>query len=147
MTFAASLAAVAGLIAFATVLGLVLRARSGRVTHRPESAVSGLDIVLGERATLLQFTTEVCAVCRPAGVMLTRIASEFAGVDHVEFDLTHRPDVAARFHIMQTPTTFVLDADGEVRARIGGAPRAELVRDELNGILADGHAQNVANAA
>ena len=156
MTFAASLAVVAGLVAFATALGLVLRARSGRVTHRRESAVSGLGIPFGDRATLLQFTTEVCAVCRPAAVVLARIAGEFDGVDHVEFDLTHRPDVAARLHIMQTPTTFVLDADGEVRARIGGAPRPELVRDEIDGILAGGGAdvagstgrdESVANAA
>ena len=50
---------------------------------------------------------------------------------HVEVDLTQRADLADRFRVTQTPTTLLLDADGTVRARIGGAP-APRVRVELD---------------
>ena len=43
---------------------------------------------------------------------------------HVDVDLTDRPDIADRFHVLQTPTTLILDARGVVRARIGGRAAA-----------------------
>jgi thioredoxin-related protein len=50
--------------------------------------------------------------------------------------VTHRPDLASKFRIMSTPTTFILDRHGVVRARIGGAPRTADLRAELDRILA-----------
>ncbi|MEJ1231244.1 MAG: hypothetical protein WDM88_12335 [Galbitalea sp.] len=51
-------------------------------------------------------------------------------------DLTHRPDIAAQFNVLQTPTTLILDRSGVIRARIGGAPRQADVRAALDTILA-----------
>jgi hypothetical protein len=68
--------------------------------------------------------------------MLGAIATETAGVQHIDLDLTHRPDLASQFSILQTPTTLILDARGVVRARIGGAPRRDEVRAALSLILA-----------
>jgi thiol-disulfide isomerase/thioredoxin len=127
-----------GLVAVATVLGLVWRARTGRVRAiRPGAdAVSIPEVSLAGRATLLQFSTEVCAPCVPTRRILGAIANETDGVAHVDLDLTHRPDLAARFNVLQTPTTLILDGAGIIRARIGGAPRAADVRAALDGILA-----------
>jgi thiol-disulfide isomerase/thioredoxin len=133
------LAILLGLVAFATVLGFVWKSRTGRVrTARGNNgnAVDLPEVPLAGRATLLQFSTEVCAPCVPTRRVLGQIADTTDGVSHVDLDLTHRPDIAARFNVLQTPTTLILDRAGVIRARIGGAPRQADVRAALESILA-----------
>jgi thiol-disulfide isomerase/thioredoxin len=129
-----------GLVALATVLGLVWRAFNGRVTapgrRTRTDAVDLPEVHRGEKATLLQFSTEVCAPCVPTRRVLGQIAESTDGVNHIDLDLTHRPDIAARFNVLQTPTTLILDRAGFIRARIGGAPRQADVRAALADILA-----------
>jgi len=125
-----------GLVALSTVLGLIWKARTGRVRSVDGDVVRLPEIPRDGRVTLLQFSTEVCAPCVPTRRVLGQIAASTDGVNHVDFDLTHRPDIAARFNVLQTPTTFILDRDGHIRARIGGAPRQSDVRAALDSILA-----------
>ena len=115
-----------GLVAFATVLGMLWRASQGRVRFANGQIA---DIELGGRATLLQLSSEVCAPCRATARVLGDLSDD--DVRHVEVDITDRPDLVSRFNVLQTPTTFILDRDGTVRARIGGAVRRELVLAEL----------------
>ncbi|GAA4672342.1 TlpA family protein disulfide reductase [Frondihabitans cladoniiphilus] len=131
------------LLALATVAGLVGRSRAGRVKASGGSeTVAVSELVPGESggtaATLLQFSTEFCSTCGPTGVQLEKLATEFAGVRHVDVDITHRPDLARRFDILQSPTTLVLDGDGAIRARIGGSPRLADLRTRLAGLVAVG---------
>ena len=86
---------------------------------------------LGEFATLLQFSTELCARCPGVHRTLAAVADAHAGVRHLDVDLTHRPDIAKHFHVMQTPTTLILDKDGAVQTRFGGAPSREVLELEL----------------
>ncbi|MCU1598118.1 MAG: hypothetical protein QOK08_1026 [Actinomycetota bacterium] len=125
-----------GLVAFATVLGLVWKNRTGRARTAKGELVNLPEVPLNARATLLQFSTEVCAPCVPTRRVLSQIADSTDGVSHVDLDLTHRPDLAARFNVLQTPTTLILDQTGAIRARIGGAPRPIEVRAVLEQILA-----------
>ena len=115
-----------GLVAFATVLGMLWRSSQGRVRFANGRIA---DIELGGRATLLQLSSEVCAPCRATARVLGELSD--ADVRHIEVDITDRPDLVSRFNVLQTPTTFILDRDGSVRARIGGAVRRELVLAEL----------------
>jgi thioredoxin-related protein len=64
------------------------------------------------------------------------IATEQPGVAHIDVDLTHRADLANKFNILQTPTTLILDRDGTIRARIGGAVKRATVIAELDNFLA-----------
>ena len=128
-----------GLVTVATAVGLVWRRAQGRVRHSTgETVVSaqalGADL-LASGVTLLQFSSPLCAPCRATHVVLSSIASQREGVDHVEIDLSLRPELASQFRIAQTPTTFILDRDGVVRARIGGALKREAVVAEIDGIL------------
>jgi thiol-disulfide isomerase/thioredoxin len=127
-----------GLVALSTALGLVWKVRTGRVraAGSREQRVALPEVPLDARATLLQFSTEVCAPCVPTRRLLGQIAETTDGVSHVDLDLTHRPDLAAQFNVLQTPTTLILDGRGIVRARIGGAPRQADVRAALEPILA-----------
>lgn len=132
---------IAALVAGATALGVVWKLSQGRIRRTDAGAVVRLTDLPGvtrfaRGATLLQFSTEVCAPCRATRVVLGDVASGRADVDHVDLDLTHRPDLASRFNILQTPTTLILDRRGVVRARIGGAPRRDALTHELERILA-----------
>ena len=86
----------------------------------------------GATATLLQFSTEVCSICVATSRLYRELEGKIPGLKHIEVDITHRMNLAAHFSIMQTPTTLILDKHGMVRARIGGAPRQNVIEAELN---------------
>jgi thiol-disulfide isomerase/thioredoxin len=149
MTWIASLVTVLGLVAIAAALGLVFRARTGRIhtvqagasipVIRPADVAS--EATFGHRATLLQFSTEFCAPCRGTRVLLGELAADRDGVVHVDVDLTDRPELARRFSVSQTPTILLLDGSGAVRARIAGAPRRDELRTRLDETLRSHHAR------
>lgn len=130
-----ALTIVASLLVAAAVIGVVMRRRDGRqrdagsLRFDPEDSASA---GLGSRATLVQFSTEMCARCPQVRRMLRSYAENDDGVRHLEVDLTHRPDLSARYNILQTPTTFLVDSSGAVRTRIHGVPQ----RDALTHALA-----------
>lgn len=129
--------ALVSLVLAATLLGVLHRATQGRArTVSDTRIVSIAGVALGERATLLQFSTEVCAPCKSTARVLDDLAARTADVTHVDLDVTHRPELASRYRVLQTPTTLILDADGAVRARIGGAVRRDVVVAELQRVLA-----------
>ena len=86
---------------------------------------------LGERATLLQFSSAFCAPCRTTRVVLADVAQSHAGVVHVEVDAEQHLDVVRRLGITRTPTTIVLDADGRELGRAAGAPTRDQVLRSL----------------
>ncbi|OOC57323.1 MULTISPECIES: TlpA family protein disulfide reductase [Nocardiopsis] len=88
-------------------------------------ALSGEDIgaELGERATLVQFSTAFCQPCRATRRILDEVADMVGGVAHVEVDAESRLDLVRRLDIMRTPTVLVLDASGRVVRRASGQPR------------------------
>jgi thiol-disulfide isomerase/thioredoxin len=82
-----------------------------------------LGIVLGERATLVQFSTAFCQPCRATRRVLSEVAELVDGVVAVEVDAEAHLDVVRQLNVMRTPTVFVLDRWGEVRQRASGQPR------------------------
>ena len=88
---------------------------------------SGVDDPLGERATLLQFSSAFCAPCRATRRVLADVAGVVPGVAHVEVDAEHHLELVRRLGVLRTPTTLVLDADGREVTRASGALRKEQV--------------------
>lgn len=125
-----SVVALAALVA-ATAAGLVWRRRNGRLrrtTVRDDGATESLtraDIGadLGERATLVQFSTAFCQPCRVTRRVLADVTGMVDGVVHVELDAEAHLDLVRRLSVMRTPTVFVLDGMGRVVRRASGAPR------------------------
>ncbi|MFG1626937.1 TlpA family protein disulfide reductase [Kribbella sp. NPDC049227] len=78
---------------------------------------------LGERATLLQFSSAFCAPCRATRRTLAEVEGMVEGVRHVELDAESHLDLVRRLDILRTPTTLVLDRTGAVVKRASGAPR------------------------
>lgn len=135
MTIVNALIGLALLLVLTVGVGVFLRWRQGRPRrHIPHEVVDparlGAD-GLGESATLLQFSTELCARCPGVHRTLAAVADRHEGVRHLDVDLTHRPDIAKHFHVLQTPTTLILDRDGVVQTRFGGAPNRDVLELEL----------------
>jgi thiol-disulfide isomerase/thioredoxin len=82
---------------------------------------------LGERATLVQFSSAFCAPCRATRRVLEQAVSAVPGATHVEVDAEQHLDVVRRFGIMRTPTTLVLDPRGHEVTRATGVPTREQV--------------------
>jgi thiol-disulfide isomerase/thioredoxin len=136
-------------VAAAIGFGLYRAAVDGRFrgTHRirdvePEAVAEPADSVLagtawaaelGERATLLQFSSAFCAPCRATRHVLADVAARTEGVTHLEVDAEHHLDLVRRLGILRTPTTLVLDGAGREYTRASGAPR----RDQVESALAD----------
>ncbi|WP_411142750.1 TlpA family protein disulfide reductase [Streptomyces sp. x-80] len=78
---------------------------------------------LGERATLVQFSTAFCQPCRATRRTLTEVADMVAGVALVEIDAEARLDLVRTLDIVRTPTVLVLDAGGAIVRRAAGLPR------------------------
>jgi len=135
MTLVGALVAVAVLLAAAVVAGVLHRRSQGRA--RQAAARPAIDparlggVEFGESATLVQFSTELCAKCPAVRRTLSSVADAHDGVRHVDVDLTHRPDIARDFGILQTPTTLIIDRHGVVRTRLGGSLRRDVVESEL----------------
>jgi thiol-disulfide isomerase/thioredoxin len=142
------IAVVAVLVALA--VGLYRAATDGRFrgTHRVRGAEATADepsgpvevsVVagtpwahqLGERATLLQFSSAFCAPCRATRRVLADVAAATPGVIHIDVDAEHHLDVVRRLHVLRTPTTLVLDARGRELGRAGGVPTRDLVLQAL----------------
>jgi thiol-disulfide isomerase/thioredoxin len=102
-----------------------------------ESAASVLtgtpyDGQLGERATLLQFSSAFCAPCRTTRRVLEDVARIVPGVRHVEVDAEHHLDLVRQLGILRTPTTLVLDQHGREVSRASGAPTRQAVIASLD---------------
>jgi len=78
---------------------------------------------LGERATLVHFSSAFCQPCRATRRTLAQVADMVEGVRHVEIDAESRLELVRVLDIRRTPTVLVLDASGRVVRRAEGAPR------------------------
>lgn len=82
---------------------------------------------LGERATLLQFSSAFCAPCRVTRRTLEEVTAVVPGVVHIEVDAESHLELVRRVDVMRTPTTLVLDASGREVTRASGAPTKQQV--------------------
>lgn len=135
----------------ATVLGIVHRRGNGRfreaavapVPYQTPSEESADEVLtaedlrteLGDRATLVQFSSAFCAPCRATRVLLTDIASKVPGVSHVEVDAESHLDLVRRLDIRRTPTVLVLDHTGRIAVRASGLPKRAAVLSALQNVL------------
>ncbi|MFE1289393.1 TlpA family protein disulfide reductase [Streptomyces sp. NPDC058751] len=115
-------------LAAASVHGVLHRRRSGRVRVSGRDGgrrlgAAELGGALGERATLVQFSSAFCAPCRATRRILGEVAGMVPGVSHVEIDAEDRLDLVRDLGILKTPTVLVLDAGGRIVRRATGQPR------------------------
>jgi thiol-disulfide isomerase/thioredoxin len=126
------LLAVLATLAVATAAGLWLQ-RSGRRLGRRQPTPQGaprerlveadLGGPLGERATLVQFSSAFCQPCRATRRVLDEVSRAVPGVAHREVDAESNLELVRRLDVRRTPTVLVLDASGGIVRRASGQPR------------------------
>jgi thiol-disulfide isomerase/thioredoxin len=117
-------------LAAASALGLWLRGSGHRLGRAGRTAVdvprlgrADLGADLGERATLVQFSSAFCQPCRATRRILEDVSRDVSGVAHVEIDAESHLELVRRLDVRRTPTVLVLDARGHVVRRASGQPR------------------------
>ena len=129
-------------VALATALGLWLR-RSGRRLSRPVSSAAESPVLiaedigaqLGERATLVAFSSAFCQPCRATRRVLEQVSAQVPGVAHVEIDAESHLELVRRLDVRRTPTVLVLDAAGRIVRRASGQPRPADVVAALGAVV------------
>ena len=136
------IALVLGLLALALAAGLLWRATTGRakkITGGEQIDLTEIGATkngqpvtkFGQKVTFLQFSSEFCTACRQTAKLYSELEQVHPEILHIEIDITNRTDLANKFNILQTPTTLVLDHNGRITSRIGGAAKPETIQDEL----------------
>jgi thiol-disulfide isomerase/thioredoxin len=138
---AVGLAALIAALVLATVLGVVRRSRAGRL--RAPLADDGVRLTaadlrtdaLGERATLVHFSSAFCRPCVAVRHVLHDVAERVPGVQAVEVDAESHLSLVRRLSIASTPTTLLLDAGGVERKRATGVPKRQEVLAALGEVV------------
>jgi thiol-disulfide isomerase/thioredoxin len=78
---------------------------------------------LGERATLVHFSSAFCRPCAATRRTLAEVAGMVDGVTHVEIDAEEHLALVRDLEVRSTPTVLVLDAEGRIVRRASGLPR------------------------
>jgi thiol-disulfide isomerase/thioredoxin len=120
------------------VVAVLMRWKNGRFAASPQPddrerlTPEQIGAPLGERATMVQFSSAFCSPCRATRVLLTDVASKVPGVVTVEIDAEDNLQLVRDLDIMRTPTVLVLDAGGAVTTRASGLPRRKQVLAALD---------------
>ena len=120
------LVVLAAVLVAATTFGLLRQRRLGALRDAASAATVTADDLgapLGERATLLQFSSAFCRPCVATRHILDAVAERVDGVEHVEIDAESHLDLVRRLGVASTPTTLLLDRSGAELRRAGGVPR------------------------
>jgi thiol-disulfide isomerase/thioredoxin len=128
-------------VVLATAFGVVRRRRSGRL--RPPLAQGATRLTatdlrtesLGDRATLVHFSSAFCRPCVAVRHVLHDVAERVPGVRAVEVDAESQLDLVRRLNVASTPTTLLLDKDGVERKRATGVPKRQEVLAALNNVV------------
>ena len=128
LAFGAFRAATDGRFRGTRVVASAVEEKAGQPVHH-ESVLESTPWVddLGERATLLQFSSAFCAPCRATRRVLQDVTGATPGVAHLEVDAEQHLDVVRRLGVLRTPTTLVLDSSGREVTRASGAPTKQQV--------------------
>ena len=90
-----------------------------------------LGVPLGERATVVQFSSTFCAPCRSTRYVVERAVATTEGVAYADLDIADHLALGERLAIDVTPTVLVLDARGDVVRRASGVPTLAQLRSAL----------------
>ena len=136
-----ALAIIAAGLALYRLVNHVILARAQKAARANPSgsdrAGDGLPFTSEGKPVILYFTTPGCVPCRtiqrPA---LARLQQQLGDrLQVVEVDATERPDLASQWGVLSVPTTFIIDARGQVRQVNHGAARVEKLEKQLDGLF------------
>lgn len=134
-----SLTPIAVVLILASAYGFWYKSSRGKIRKvaKPiEGAFSAgiLGEELGERATLVQFSSAFCTPCRATKALLQNVVADMPDVRHIDIDAEAHLELVRKLDIRSTPTTLFLDSRGVEVGRAVGAPRRDQVISALSAI-------------
>lgn len=120
-------------LGLSTIFGIWYK--SSRGTVKAHSSIrfteSDLETNLGTRLTLLQFSTDFCSFCRPTRKLLEEVSQAVPDVKYVEINAETKMELVKRANVLSTPTTLILDKQGNEIGRVIGVPKREQIADAI----------------
>ena len=136
----AAIVTVVAALGLAAVIGWLLTRRAGDVRATDSKAsrdVDTSDLGLSRTGpTVVHFSASWCGPCTQVRRVVDSVCDDLPDVAHVEIDMDENPSAAGRLSVLSLPTTFIFDADGRLRYRAAGVPKADELRSALGPLLA-----------
>ena len=124
-------------LGLATAYGLWYQRSRGKLVVRSDKGLitqSMIGVELGQRATLVQFSSAFCSPCRATRALLEDVTADMADVVHVDIDAEANLELVRQLDIRSTPTTLFLDRKGHEVGRAMGAPKRDQVLGAISAI-------------
>ena len=127
-----SLLPLLAVLAAASVFGIWFRRTRGEFRRRKtvdgqRLAPDQIGIALGERVTMVQFSSAFCSPCRATRVLLEQMVQTMPDVEYVHIDAESHLELVRQLNILSTPTTLFLNRDGTEVGRAMGTPKRSQV--------------------
>ena len=127
-----SLLPLLAVLAAASVFGIWFRRTRGEFRRRitvdgPRLTPDQIGIALGERVTMVQFSSAFCSPCRATRVLLEQMVQTMPDVEYVHIDAESHLELVRQLNILSTPTTLFLNRDGTEVGRAMGTPKRSQV--------------------
>ena len=119
-------------LAAASVFGIWFRHTRGEFRRKktvdgPRLTSDQIGIALGERVTMVQFSSAFCSPCRATRVLLEQMVQTMPDVAYVHIDAESHLELVRQLNILSTPTTLFLNRDGTEVGRAMGTPKRSQV--------------------
>ena len=119
-------------LAAASVFGIWFRRtrcefRRKKTVDGPRLTSDQIGIALGERVTMVQFSSAFCSPCRATRVLLEQMVQTMPDVAYVHIDAESHLELVRQLNILSTPTTLFLNRDGTEVGRAMGTPKRSQV--------------------
>ena len=127
-----SLLPLLAVLAAASVFGIWFRRTRGEFRRRktvdgPRLTPDQIGIALGERVTMVQFSSAFCSPCRATRVLLEQMVQTMPDVEYVHIDAESHLELVRQLNSLSTPTTLFLNCDGTEVGRAMGTPKRSQV--------------------
>jgi len=101
--------------------------RRKKTINGPRLSAEQIGIPLGERVTMVQFSSAFCSPCRATRVLLEQMVQTMPDVAYVHIDAESHLELVRQINILSTPTTLFLNRDGVEVGRAIGTPKRSQV--------------------
>ena len=97
--------------------------RRKKTINGPRLTPEQIGIALGERVTMVQFSSAFCSPCRATRVLLEQMVQSMPDVKYAHIDAESNLELVRQLNILSTPTTLFLNRDGVEVGRAMGTPK------------------------
>ena len=119
-------------LAAATAFGIWFQRTRGEFRRKktingPRMTPEQIGGPLGERVTMVQFSSAFCSPCRATRVLLKPVLQSMPDVTYAHIDAESNLELVRELNILSTPTTLFLNRDGVEVGRAMGTPKRSQV--------------------